>query len=184
MWAAHSGRGWAALCSWSRRARARFPLYSQPDSSSRHGCPRLRGWSRCWAGLLLISEGRGGKGVATSLGAGLALAPLPALVCVAVWVALFATFRISSIGSWQRWPASPPFSGCSTRQPDNLTFAAAVALLVFLAPQGQHSPSCARRKIASLASQFNASAAPSQARVAQQLLVAYSTSFGLSLVLV
>ncbi len=43
--------------------------------------------------------GRGGKGVATSLGAGLALAPLPALACALVFAVFFLLFRIASIGS-------------------------------------------------------------------------------------
>jgi glycerol-3-phosphate acyltransferase PlsY len=70
--------------------------------------------------------------VATSLGAGLALAPLPALVCVAVWVALFAIFRISSIGSLAAVASFPTFLWLfHAGSLANLTFAAAVALLVF-----------------------------------------------------
>jgi acyl phosphate:glycerol-3-phosphate acyltransferase len=42
---------------------------------------------------------RGGKGVATALGASLALAPLPALAAFGVYVALYLAFRISSVGS-------------------------------------------------------------------------------------
>ena len=42
---------------------------------------------------------RGGKGVATYLGATLALAPLGAGIFVLVWVALAAAFRIASIAS-------------------------------------------------------------------------------------
>src|SRR5918911_5612280 len=42
---------------------------------------------------------RGGKGVATGLGVALALAPGAALAGAATWAALYAVFRISSIGS-------------------------------------------------------------------------------------
>ena len=47
----------------------------------------------------IFLRGRGGKGVATSLGAGMALAPLPTSACLGVFVLLFAIFRIASIGS-------------------------------------------------------------------------------------
>ena len=71
--------------------------------------------------------------MATSLGAGLALAPLPALVCVAVWVVLFAALRISSIGSLAAVASFPTFLWLFHEGSlANLTFAGAVALLVFL----------------------------------------------------
>lgn len=44
-------------------------------------------------------KGRGGKGVATALGASMALAPLPALAAFGVYLALYLTLRISSVGS-------------------------------------------------------------------------------------
>ena len=44
-------------------------------------------------------RGRGGKGVATSLGVALALSPIAALVGLAVYVAVFAVTRLSSLGS-------------------------------------------------------------------------------------
>ncbi len=43
--------------------------------------------------------GKGGKGVATSLGAGLGLAPLPTLGSFVVYALLLLIFRISSVGS-------------------------------------------------------------------------------------
>jgi acyl phosphate:glycerol-3-phosphate acyltransferase len=98
------------------------------------------GWLPAAAGMVAVLgqvfsiflKGRGGKGVATSLGAGLALAPVPALLCVILWVALFAAFRISSIGSLAAVASFPTFlwlfhAGSFA----NLTFAAAVALVVF-----------------------------------------------------
>ncbi|HXU83632.1 MAG TPA: glycerol-3-phosphate 1-O-acyltransferase PlsY [Polyangia bacterium] len=44
-------------------------------------------------------KGRGGKGVATSLGAALALSPLAALCSAGAYLLLYAAFRISSLGS-------------------------------------------------------------------------------------
>jgi acyl phosphate:glycerol-3-phosphate acyltransferase len=76
-------------------------------------------------------KGRGGKGVATSLGAGLALAPWPALGPAAVWIVLLLAFRISSIGSMAAVVSFPLFlwlwGDASTPK---LCFAAAVAVLV------------------------------------------------------
>jgi acyl phosphate:glycerol-3-phosphate acyltransferase len=47
----------------------------------------------------LFLRGRGGKGVATSLGVALALAPLAALCGFGVYVLAYATSRLSSVGS-------------------------------------------------------------------------------------
>jgi glycerol-3-phosphate acyltransferase PlsY len=59
------------------------------------------------AGLLAIVghmftiylRGRGGKGVATSLGVALALSPVAALLGFAVYILIFAATRLSSLGS-------------------------------------------------------------------------------------
>jgi glycerol-3-phosphate acyltransferase PlsY len=79
----------------------------------------------------IFLRGRGGKGVATSLGAGLALAPLPALACALVFAVFFLVFRIASIGSLVSIACYPLFLwlfqlGTLPR----LTFALAVAALV------------------------------------------------------
>jgi acyl-phosphate glycerol 3-phosphate acyltransferase len=79
----------------------------------------------------IFLRGRGGKGVATSLGAGLALAPLPALACALVFALFFLLFRIASVGSLAGVVAYPLFLllfhlGTWPR----LTFALAVAVLV------------------------------------------------------
>jgi acyl phosphate:glycerol-3-phosphate acyltransferase len=47
----------------------------------------------------IFLRGRGGKGVATSLGVALALSPFAALVGFAVYVVMFAATRLSSLGS-------------------------------------------------------------------------------------
>jgi glycerol-3-phosphate acyltransferase PlsY len=76
-------------------------------------------------------KGRGGKGVATSLGAALALAPLAALACAALYAVVFAAFRISSVGSLSAviaFPAALALLG--DRQPAHYTFAGVMAVLV------------------------------------------------------
>ena len=78
-------------------------------------------------------RGRGGKGVATSLGAGMALAPLPALACLGIFVLLYAVFRVVSIGSLAAMTCFPLFLllfhlGTAPR----LVFAVTVAVLVAL----------------------------------------------------
>jgi acyl phosphate:glycerol-3-phosphate acyltransferase len=57
----------------------------------------------------IFLRGRGGKGVATSLGAGLALAPLATLSCLGVFLGVFAAFRIVSLGSLAAMGAFPFF---------------------------------------------------------------------------
>jgi acyl phosphate:glycerol-3-phosphate acyltransferase len=81
----------------------------------------------------IFLRGRGGKGVATSLGAGLALAPLPALACAGVFVAVFAGFRIVSLGSLAGIAAYPLFLWLfgQTSRP-RLAFGIAVGVLVVL----------------------------------------------------
>jgi glycerol-3-phosphate acyltransferase PlsY len=81
----------------------------------------------------IFLRGRGGKGVATSLGAGLALAPLPALGCATVFVIFYLLFRIASIGSLAAIASYPLFLwlfhlGTLPR----LTFALAIAVLVVI----------------------------------------------------
>lgn len=96
-------------------------------------------WLAAAAGLVAVLgqvfsiflKGRGGKGVATSLGAGLALAPLPALGPVAVWVLLLLAFRISSVGSMAAVVSFPLFLWLwGDASAPKLGFAAAVAVLV------------------------------------------------------
>jgi glycerol-3-phosphate acyltransferase PlsY len=76
-------------------------------------------------------KGRGGKGVATSLGAALALSPLAALISAGVYALVFAVCRISSVGSLSgvvAYPAALLLLG--DRQPAHLAFAAAMSILV------------------------------------------------------
>jgi glycerol-3-phosphate acyltransferase PlsY len=50
---------------------------------------------------------KGGKGVATALGIALALSPLVALFCAALWLVVFAVTRISSLGGMTASASGP-----------------------------------------------------------------------------
>jgi glycerol-3-phosphate acyltransferase PlsY len=76
---------------------------------------------------------RGGKGVATAVGAFLALAPLATLVCVAVFVAIVAATRYVSLGSIVAMCILPPVAGLLFHAPRPVVMAAgAAALLIVL----------------------------------------------------
>jgi acyl phosphate:glycerol-3-phosphate acyltransferase len=76
---------------------------------------------------------RGGKGVATAVGAFLALAPLPTLVSVAVFVLIVAGTRYVSLGSVVSMCLLPPVAGLLFHAPWAVVVAAAGAsvLIVF-----------------------------------------------------
>jgi glycerol-3-phosphate acyltransferase PlsY len=79
----------------------------------------------------MFLRGRGGKGVATSLGAGMALAPLPALACLGIFVVVFSLARFVSVGSLVALACYPIFlwlAGLATWP--RLTFAFAILVLV------------------------------------------------------
>jgi acyl phosphate:glycerol-3-phosphate acyltransferase len=76
---------------------------------------------------------RGGKGVATAVGAFLALAPLATLVCVGVFVLVVALTRFVSLGSVIAMVLLPPVAGLLFRAPRPVVLAAAaIALLIVL----------------------------------------------------
>jgi acyl phosphate:glycerol-3-phosphate acyltransferase len=94
------GKGWAVAVLACDAAKGFVPVWL-----GRHlGLPA---WAIALAGLAAIVghmftiflRGRGGKGVATSLGVALALSPLAALLGFGVYVVLFAATRLSSLGS-------------------------------------------------------------------------------------
>jgi len=79
----------------------------------------------------IFLRGRGGKGVATSLGAGLALAPVPALGCALVFALFFLGVRIASVGSIVGVVSYPLFLWLfHLASWPRLTFALAVMVLV------------------------------------------------------
>jgi glycerol-3-phosphate acyltransferase PlsY len=79
----------------------------------------------------IFLKGRGGKGVATSLGAALALAPVAALCCAGLYLLLYALFRISSVGSLVAITVFPlALWATGDRQPAHYYFAVAMAVLV------------------------------------------------------
>jgi glycerol-3-phosphate acyltransferase PlsY len=74
---------------------------------------------------------KGGKGVATAVGAFLALAPLATVVCVAVFVAIVALTRYVSLASIVSMCLLPPVAGLLFHAPlPVIAAAAAVAVLV------------------------------------------------------
>lgn len=74
---------------------------------------------------------RGGKGVATAVGAFLVLAPLALLCCLAVFVLIVAVTRYVSLGSVLALVLLPPVAGLLFRAPRAIvTAAAATALIV------------------------------------------------------
>jgi len=76
---------------------------------------------------------RGGKGVATAVGAFAVLAPLATLVCVAVFVAVVALTRYVSVGSMVAIVLLPPIAGALFHASTPIVAAAAAtAVLVVL----------------------------------------------------
>ena len=76
---------------------------------------------------------RGGKGVATAVGAFLVLAPWPTLVCVGVFVLVVAVTKYVSLGSVVAMVLLPPVAGLGFHAPRPVvTAAAAAAVLIVL----------------------------------------------------
>jgi glycerol-3-phosphate acyltransferase PlsY len=78
-------------------------------------------------------RGRGGKGVATSFGAALAISPKAALICGALYALIIAIVRISSVGSLAAVLAFPlALLLLGDRAPAHFAFALAVIAIVFV----------------------------------------------------
>ena len=76
---------------------------------------------------------RGGKGVATAVGAFLVLAPVATLICVGLFVAVVAITRYVSLGSIIAMVLLPPIAGGIFHAPGPVVVAAAgTAILVIL----------------------------------------------------
>jgi acyl phosphate:glycerol-3-phosphate acyltransferase len=94
------GKGWAVAVLIADAAKGFLPVWL----GARLTMPT---WAIALAGFLAIAghmftlflRGRGGKGVATSLGVALALSPVAASIGLAVYVLVFAATRLSSLGS-------------------------------------------------------------------------------------
>jgi glycerol-3-phosphate acyltransferase PlsY len=94
------GKGWAIAVLAGDAAKGFLPVWIgrrlglSPTAVAAAGLLAIIGHM-----FTLFLRGRGGKGVATSLGVALALSPLDALAGLGVYVALFAATRLSSLGS-------------------------------------------------------------------------------------
>jgi acyl phosphate:glycerol-3-phosphate acyltransferase len=78
----------------------------------------------------LFSGFCGGKGVATAVGAFLALAPLATVICLVVFLLIVAVSRYVSLGSVVAIVLLPPAAGLLSHAPRAVVVAAAVTALV------------------------------------------------------
>jgi glycerol-3-phosphate acyltransferase PlsY len=128
------GKGWAALVLLVDAGKGALPVLVTERFFADPWLPALTGLAAVFGqAFSIFLRGRGGKGVATSLGAGLALAPSAALCCLGVFLLVYATFRFVSLGSLFALVAYPLFLwlfGIAT--PPRLVFALAIAALVAL----------------------------------------------------
>ncbi len=103
-------------------------------------CARALGlplWAGAGGGLAAVIghnwsvflRGRGGKGVATSFGVILAMAPKVALALLGVWVVLVALTRYSSVGSIAGLALAPVLMRFTGQPPEAVAFALAAAIL-------------------------------------------------------
>lgn len=126
------GRRWAIFVLVADAAKGAIPvlaaraLHVDPWILAAVGWVAIAGHS-----FSLFLRGRGGKGVATSLGAALALAPLPALGGFAIYLVCFGLLRISSVGSLLAVVTFPVLLWLiGPHHPAYVVFAIATALLV------------------------------------------------------
>jgi glycerol-3-phosphate acyltransferase PlsY len=94
------GKGWAVAVLLADAAKGFFPVWLGRWLGLPAAALALAGLSAIAGHMFtLFLRGRGGKGVATSLGVALALSPVAALLGFGVYVLLFAATRLSSLGS-------------------------------------------------------------------------------------
>jgi len=94
------GKGWAVAVLAADAAKGFVPVWLgrrfglSPHAIAIAGAAAIIGHM-----FTLFLRGRGGKGVATSLGVALALSPVAAAIGFGAYVVVFATTRLSSLGS-------------------------------------------------------------------------------------
>jgi glycerol-3-phosphate acyltransferase PlsY len=104
------GKGWAAGVLLVDAGKGALPVVLTERLFADPWLPALTGLAAVFGqAFSIFLRGRGGKGVATSLGAGLALAPPAALCCLGVFLIVFAAFRFVSLGSLAAMAAFPLF---------------------------------------------------------------------------
>jgi glycerol-3-phosphate acyltransferase PlsY len=85
------GKRWAVIVLLVDASKGALPVLLLARYSSDPWLPALGGIAAVYGQVFSVFlRGRGGKGVATSLGAGMALAPLPTLLALGTFVVLFA----------------------------------------------------------------------------------------------
>lgn len=128
------GKGWAAFVLVIDASKGALPVLVAERVAADPWVPALAGLAAVLGqAFSVFLRGRGGKGVATSLGAGLALAPLATLSCLGVFLIVFALFRIVSLGSLAAMAAFPAFLGLyGIGTPPRYAFGIAIAALVTL----------------------------------------------------
>jgi glycerol-3-phosphate acyltransferase PlsY len=87
---------------------------------------------------------RGGKGVATAIGAFLVLAPLPTLVCAGVFLIVVALTRYVSLGSILALVLLPPVAGALFHAPRATVVAAAAAAVLIVVKHRENLARLAR----------------------------------------
>ncbi len=94
------GKGWAVAVLLGDAAKGFVPVLLGRRLGFAPGAVALAGLAAIVGHMFTVFlRGRGGKGVATSLGVALALSPVAALIGFGVYVVLFAATRLSSLGS-------------------------------------------------------------------------------------
>jgi len=96
------GKGWAALVLGLDALKGFLPVWGAPRLLPQHGplLVALAGLATIVGHMFTVFlRGRGGKGVATSLGVSLGLSPIIGLGCLGIYAATYGLTRLSSLGS-------------------------------------------------------------------------------------
>jgi len=94
------GKGWAVAVLAADAAKGFVPVFLGRRFGLSPAAVAIAGAAAIVGHMFTIFlRGRGGKGVATSLGVALALSPIAAAIGFGAYVVVFATTRLSSVGS-------------------------------------------------------------------------------------